>query len=515
MKRRDFIKSSIAISALGSCFPSALLGSKNRFSFKNSNIDSDKIVILIKMNGGNDGLNTVIPFQNSSYYEYRPSVSIPIEQSIPITDNLALHPALNNWQELFFQQKMGIIQGVGYPNGNMSHFRSSDIWDTGSDENIELETGWLGRLLELEYPNFPDNAPDHPLAIQYNSANLLEFKTNASNAGLYLYDPDTIHSIITGNYIENINSEVPETYGGDELAFIKELDYMSFNYSNIIFDASQNAPNTIHTYPETPIGKQFEITSRLISGGLSTPFYRLYQNGYDTHGNQLERHYQLLLELSNALNVFINEMESIGLLDRILIVTTTEFGRRVFENASGGTDHGTSAPVFVFGSNILGGVLGDDPEINKLDDNNNLPFQYDFRQIYSSIIINWFGLNSSISNSVFNGTFNPVPFINLPLSSKNKISPKSIKIYPAHPNPFNANTTLRYSLPKKALVKITIYDMLGNIIKNLVNENQNSGNQSVRWDATNNKGQSVSTGTYLYTIETGKFKQTKKMILLK
>ena len=197
MKRRDFIKSSLALYALGSYLPTALLGSKNRFSYRNSNIDSNRIVILIKMNGGNDGLNTLIPFQNSSYYQERPAIAIPSEQSLPITDTLALHPALENWQRFFEQQRLAIIQGVGYDNGNLSHFRSSDIWDTGSNEDIELSTGWLGRLLELEFPGFPDNAPEHPLAIQYNSANLLEFKTETSNTGLYLYDPNTICLLYT------------------------------------------------------------------------------------------------------------------------------------------------------------------------------------------------------------------------------------------------------------------------------------------------------------------------------
>ena len=172
MKRRDFIKSSLALYALGSYLPTSLLGSKNRFSYRNSNIDSDKIVILIKMNGGNDGLNTLIPFQNSSYYQERPAIAISSEQSLPITDTLAFHPALENWQTFFEQQKLAIIQGVGYADGNLSHFRSSDIWDTGSNEDIELTTGWLGRLLELEYPGFPDNAPEHQMAIPVSYTHL-------------------------------------------------------------------------------------------------------------------------------------------------------------------------------------------------------------------------------------------------------------------------------------------------------------------------------------------------------
>ena len=154
----------------------------------------------------------------------RPTIAISAEELYPITDTLGFHPALNNWQELFNAQKMAIIQGVGYQNGNLSHFRSSDIWDTGSNEDIVLTTGWLGRLLETEYPDFPNNSPEHPLAIQYNSANLLEFKTADSNTGLYIYDPEIMESIITGNYIDNINQNIPDTFGGDELAFIKELD---------------------------------------------------------------------------------------------------------------------------------------------------------------------------------------------------------------------------------------------------------------------------------------------------
>ena len=141
MKRRDFIKSTFALSAIGSCLPTFLLGSNGRFNFRNSNISSDKIVIFVKMNGGNDGLITLIPNPNSSYYDLRPSIAISGGELHLITDTLGFHPALNNWQELFNAQKMAIIQGVGYQNGNLSHFRSSDIWDTGSNEDIELTTG--------------------------------------------------------------------------------------------------------------------------------------------------------------------------------------------------------------------------------------------------------------------------------------------------------------------------------------------------------------------------------------
>ena len=515
MKRRDFIKSTFALSAIGSCLPTYLLGSNGRFSFRNSNISSDKIVVFVKLNGGNDGLNTLIPHQNSSYYDLRPSIAISAEESHPITDTLGFHPALNNWQELFNAQKMAIIQGVGYQNGNLSHFRSSDIWDTGSNEDIELTTGWLGRLLETEYPDFPNNAPEHPLAIQYNSANLLEFKTAESNTGLYIYDPEIMESIITGNYIDNINQNIPDTYGGDELAFIKELDYMAFNYCQILSDSAQNAPNTIFSYPTTNIGNQFKITAKLITGGLSTPFYRLYQNGYDTHIDQINRHEQLLSDLSSALNVFINEMETLGLLDRILIVTTSEFGRRVYENGSDGTDHGTSAPLFIFGSNINSGIYGIDPDFNQLDENDNPLVQFDYRQIYTSIITDWFGLNQSVANQIFGENFIKISFVNTNMSSENYIKSSHIEIQDPYPNPFNNNITINYKLFKDSNVKIVIFDIKGNLIKNLFSGKQISGLKSIKWNATNNKGKIVSAGKYLAKIEIGDFSETKKMIFVK
>jgi hypothetical protein len=290
---------------------------------------------------------------------------------------------------------------------------------------------------------------------------------------------------------------------------------MAFNYCQILSDSAQNAPNTIFSYPTTNIGDQFKITSKLITGGLSTPFYRLYQNGYDTHIDQLSRHEQLLSELSSALNVFINEMETLGLLDRILIITTSEFGRRVYENGSGGTDHGTSAPLFIFGSKINSGIYGVDPDFNQLDENDNPLVQFDYRQIYTSIITDWFGLNQSVANQIFSENFNKISFVNTNMSSGNYIKPRHIEIQAPYPNPFNNSITLNYKLFKDSNVKIVIFDIKGNLIKNLFAGKQTSGLKSIKWNATNNKGKIVSAGEYLAKIKIGDFTQTKKMIFVK
>jgi hypothetical protein len=368
----------------------------------------------------------------------------------------------------------------------------------------------LGRLLELEYPGFPNNAPDHPLAIQFNSANLLEFKTSESNTALFLYDPDTMYSLITGNYVNDQNEEIPDTYGGDELAFIRELDYMSFNYSQVINEAAQNAPNTIMNYPNTNIGEQFKVTARLIAGGLATPFYRLYQHGYDTHVEQLYRHEQLLSELADALNVFLTEMDALSLLDRILIVTTSEFGRRVIENASEGTDHGTSAPVLVFGSQTNGGVFGVDPDLQNLDENGNLPVQFDYRQIYTTLMANWFGLNASTVNNVFNGDFQTIPFVQQALGSKPSIGPNGFRLNPAYPNPFNPTIMLPYTLPEEENVTIRLLDLRGRVLKVHHQGKQKAGNHLFKLD-----GKNLSSGSYIAQVEAAGSTLTQKISLIK
>ena len=319
-----------------------------------------------------------------------------------------------------------------------------------------------------------------------------------------------MYSLITGNYVDDQNEEIPDTYGGDELAFLREMDYMSFNYSQVVNEAAQNAPNTIMNYPNTNIGQQFKVAARLITGGLSTPLYRFYQHGYDTHVEQLYRHEQLLSELADALNVFFNEMDALGLLDRILIVTTSEFGRRVYENASEGTDHGTSAPVFIFGSDINGGIFGDDPNLENLDENGNLLVQFDYRQIYTTVMANWFGLNASTVNQVFNGDFQAVPFVDQSLGSKPSTGPNGFLLNPAYPNPFNPTTMLSYTLPVEENVTIRLLDLRGRVLKVHHQGKQKAGNHLFKLD-----GKNLSSGSYIAQVEAAGSTLTQKISLIK
>ena len=457
MKRRDFIKTSMVFSAFGTQLPLMAIGRKRRQIGRTSQWETDRVVILIKLNGGNDGLNTVIPIEDDIYYEARPTLAIPPGQTLSVNDTTGFHPSLDPIYPFYQNGQVGIVQGVGYQQGNLSHFRSSDIWVTGSNANEHLVTGWLGRLFENEYPDFPDGVPDHPLAIQFNSANLLEFRTSESNVGMMVFDPETMYAIISGNYVPGEDDPAPETYGGDELAYIREIDTLSMEYSEVINDSAQAGVNTME-YPDNNIGYQMALTSRLISGGLGTPVYRLYQPGYDTHANQANNHANLLQDVTSSIAAFLQDLENQGLQDRVMVVTTSEFGRRVYENGSSGTDHGTSAPCLFFGSTVSPDIFGDHPDLTNLNNNNNMQVQYDFRQIYSTLITDWFGLHESVAQNVFGQSFDPIPFMQEPLSVKPSVLPAHFKVHSAFPNPFNPIANIQFEISELTQINLSIYD---------------------------------------------------------
>ena len=509
MKRRDFIKTAMVLSAFGTQLPLMAIGRRQRQLQRRTQWETDRIVVLIKLNGGNDGLNTVIPIEDDIYYEARPTLALPPNQTLSVNETTGFHPSMSPIYPYYQNGQMGIIHGVGYDQGNLSHFRSSDIWVTGSDANEHFSSGWLGRLFENEYPDFPNDTPAHPLAIQFNSANLLEFKTSESNVGMMVFDPQQMYAIISNNYVPGNNDPAPETYGGNELAYIREIDTLSMEYSEIINDSAQAGVNTIE-YPENNIGYQMALTAKLISGGLNTPVYRLYQTGYDTHANQANNHANLLQNVSSSIAAFLQDLINQGLQDRVLVVTTSEFGRRVYENGSLGTDHGTSAPCLLFGSAIVPEIFGNNPDLTNLNNNNNMQVQYDYRQVYSSLITDWFGLPESIIQSVFGDSFDPIPFVQEPLSVEPPSLPKNFKMYPAFPNPFNPITSVNFELSRTASVTIRVMDQKGRLVHKRSLGRLPIGNHKFNLDAKN-----WVSGMYFVQLEVSGVKMTQKITLLK
>ena len=495
MKRRDFIKSAFALSAFGTQIPVMALGRKNQFG-RIVQWDTDRIIVLIKLNGGNDGLNTIIPTQDDIYYNARPSLAISPNDALTIDEQNGFHPNLSAFQSLYQNGNMSLIHGIGYPQPNLSHFRSSDIWVTGSDADQYLQTGWIGRLLEQEYPDFPSNAPEHPLAIQFNSANLLEFKTTGSNTGMMVFDPETMYNLINGNYVAGQDDPAPDTYGGIELDFVREVDLLSFEYAEVINETAGQGSNSVE-YPETNLGYQMALTAQMISGGLGTPIYRSYQSN-------------LLLDLNNAVLAFMEDLSSQGLLDRVMVLTTSEFGRRYFENGSTGTDHGSSAPCMVFGNSVVPDIFGEQPSLSNLDQHNNLLIQHDFRQLYSSVITDWLGLDQEIATNVFGQEFESIPFVQSPLSVNNSPVPAKFKVHAAYPNPFNPTTMISFTLPGISNVSVRLFNLKGREIQNYNLGRKKPGKHFFRLD-----GRNLSSGNYILKVEAAGSVLNQKITLLK
>lgn len=511
MKRRDFIKTSMVLSIMGARLPLLALGkSHQNIRRRTGTWDSDRILVLIKMDGGNDGLNSVIPVYDPLYQQFRPTLAFNENQALMVTEDSGFHPQMAPLVPIFQNGEMGIIHGVGYPQGNLSHFRSSDIWVTGSPADEIWDSGWLGRLLQNEYPNFPEGSPDHPIAIQFGSANLLEFQSTQTNFATMLFDPEVMYYIVNQNYVPGSNDPPPATLGGDELNFVRQLDLTTLEYSEEIYSAGQDGNLTVE-YPDNNIGEQLAVTAKLISGGLMTPIYRLHIGGFDTHAGQAGEHPPLLNQLSNAVSAFLQDLKNQGLDDNVMVVTTSEFGRRVGENGSNGTDHGTSGPIFTFGSTTIGDVFGSQPSLSNLDNNENLLIEHDFRQVYATLIEDWFGLDPSISQAVFQDTFDTIPFVASPLSVNGSPAvPQTFTLYPAFPNPFNPATNIRFELPNASKATVRVYDIKGREIRAQHLGKLDAGQHDFILD-----GRDMSSGVYHIQVEASGSVQSQRVTLLK
>ncbi len=373
--------------------------------------DTDRILVIVRLDGGNDGLNTLIPFRNDSYYNARPTLGIPANEVLPnkLDDDRALHPALTGFKQLHEEGGLLSIQGVGYPNPDRSHFRSTDIWMTGSNTDEFLTTGWLGRYLDAVNPDFPNTLSEHPLAIDVGPVLSLALIGKRGGMGIALRNPREFSSLVNlGNQI--IEDTRIKTPAGFELDFIRQINKESIQYSDELKVANERGSNKID-YPGTTLAGQLALIARLIDGGMQSRVYLVSQRGYDTHSNQLDRHTNLMTDLNDAVFAFQQDVAALGHSRRVLGMTVSEFGRRVKENGSAGTDHGTSAPVFLFGTELASGVLGPNPDFISVDSRGDFFHSYDFRQVYASILNQWFEIPEPITRAILPSASDLLPIV--------------------------------------------------------------------------------------------------------
>jgi uncharacterized protein (DUF1501 family) len=387
-------------------------------------VGEGRVVVLIQLNGGNDGLNTVIPLEYyDAYYKARTNIAIPRDKVLRLqgNDKTGLHPAMPGLQQLFEAGKLTIIQGVSYPQPNFSHFRATDIWLTGADAGQILPTGWAGRFLDEEYPQFPHDYPNagmpDPLAIQVGSLVSPALQGPALTMGMAISNPNSFYDLINDR-----STPALPTRAGDQLAYIREMTVKTDQYAGVIKKAAQKVTRQSDCYPPTgknPLADQLKIVARLIAGGLRTRFYLVSMGGFDTHAKQTDNtdtttgnHAKLLGRLSEAISAFQDDLGGLQIEDRVIGMTFSEFGRRIQSNASGGTDHGAAAPVFIFGGKLQPGIIGHNPIWpGQLTVNDNLAMQYDFRAIYSTLLEKWFLADQATAESVLFKPYAPITFI--------------------------------------------------------------------------------------------------------
>ncbi|MCA9728437.1 MAG: DUF1501 domain-containing protein, partial [Candidatus Eisenbacteria bacterium] len=412
MKRRDFLQRTLQYSAAGLLVPSFLRHGgwlDPATAQAASDLLAGQILVLVNLSGGNDGINMVPPYLDPVYYQVRPNLAIPADQVVPIANGTGLHPSLAPLQAFHTEGKLAVIQGVGYPSMNLSHFRGTDIWFSGSSAEAVISTGWLARFLERLYPEFPDLKPESPFALQQALAHRIPLTGDRGVTGVIVDDPSTFFALVNGSYSGEWSDELPDTRGGDELTYVREIDQDTFEYAAAIQNASENGTNTV-VYPQSTLGGQLEIVARLISGGLGTPIFLTAEFGFDTHAQQAASHAQILGSVGSSVAAFLNDLRNQGLSQRVLVLTQSEFGRRVSENGSLGTDHGTAAPMLAVGDPVAGGVFGTNPDLTNLDPNGNLLIQHDYRAVYQTVLQNHFGASGAVAQDVLYGDFGTIPF---------------------------------------------------------------------------------------------------------
>lgn len=420
MKRRDFLLSAtsfvlpLTVNGLG--FKTFTRDSPLVMStMQNFAVLDDRILVMIYLNGGNDGLNTVIPLEYySQYNSIRNNIAIPESQVLKLAGNAAtgLHPAMTGMRDLYNQGKLAIVHSVSYPNPDLSHFRATDIWMSGVDSNQYTETGWTGRYLADRFAGYPSGYPNStmpdPLAIQIGNVNTKTLAGLTQPMNISLQNPDSFYRLL-GNFDSNSLNDLPCCEGGRNIDFVRQQQILSVGYSSEIKRAADAGTN-MGIYPAlgtNNLAEQLKIVARLIHGGMKSKIYFVELMGFDTHALQVDTndvtagtHASLLKQLSDAVSAFQNDLKLQGTEDKVIGMTFSDFGRRANSNASRGTDHGVAAPMFVFGTGIKRQVVGTNPDlINDLvpplaqsyNNNQDIKMQIDFRRIYRDILSDWFG----------------------------------------------------------------------------------------------------------------------------
>ncbi len=522
MKRRTFLQHT---STAAVTLPLFLHGNKlSAFTqhalFKGMQPDSDKVLVLIQMNGGNDGLNMVLPLdQYSNLFLARENILIPETSALKLTDKTGLHPTMTGLHQAYQDGQLAVFQGVGYPNQNRSHYRSTDIWQSASAATEVINTGWMGRHFDSITDGYPEGYPNNqypdPFAITIGSTVSETCQGIGSNFSLALTNPFGLSPLLED---DDMTSDPTQCYG-KEIAFVRTSIAQTNAYSEVITQAAEAGANMVDYPADNNLAGQLKTIALLISGGLKTKVFIANIGGFDTHANQVNvgdttagGHATLLNRLSEAIALFQQDLVAQKLDQRVVGMTFSEFGRRIKSNGANGTDHGSAAPLFVFGSCVNSRVFGQNPTItDDVGASEGVAMQYDFRSIYGSLLNQWFGVPTADVKALLNDAYSEIPLIRGCETKEYELDPDYAdpvdNPFDNSPNPFTGSTQISY-MSTGEQIHLSVMNSGGYTVKVLVDRYMAPGNYTVTFDASN-----LPKGNYFAYLRTPKRQQSKTMIM--
>ena len=493
--RRDFlVRAGLGSAALGL---GTVVGSARAYAMGGGPLlarlaatETDRVLVLVQLKGGNDGLNTVVPVENDLYYNARPGIGIAASAAIGLGNGFGMHPALAPLSGMWSAGQMAVVHAVGYPDPSLSHFVGTDTWTTGGAQ--APAGGWGGRALRTEHPDFETDLPATPPAVQIGSQNPLLFQSGDSDLSMKLPSAATIEQIAAGGGLYD-PADVPDTPGGEELAYARAVANASNRYIGTVQTAAAAGTNTAD-YPGGTFGNNLAAVARLVKGGLGSRIYVVQLGSFDTHSDQTARHQALLAQLGQAVAAFYADLGPDA--SRVLTMTFSEFGRRVAQNGSAGTDHGTAAPLFAFGPAVTGGFFGTAPDLADLDRTGNLRHSTDFRSAYADALGPWFGLDAATVSAVLGGDYAPVGFAAGTPVSTTAPAARALRLGAPRPNPVRRRARVPYTLPAAGPVRLAAYDALGRLVAVLDEGERAVGEHTAAFDA-----RGLPAGVYVLRLE--------------
>ncbi len=474
------------------------------------NADSGRVLLIIRLQGGNDGLNTIVPiYDYDRYANARPTIRHEMADIHKLSNDFGVPKYLQNSIEPIWEGGcMKVVQGTGYDNQNLSHFTGTDNMSRGTDDDL-VETGVYGRHFQEIYPDYLLNLPDAPPAVQIGGVGDIMFTGNESNFAFTIANTRQLERIIESDAFYDV-ADIPDCTRGSQLKYVRGILNTTLKYSGVIKDAANTQTNTVE-FPDTNLGRALAIISKTVKARMGTCVYMVSLNGFDTHANQPDRHQELLTNISESVTAFYKDLEPTGRDRDVLTMTFSEFGRRVRENGSNGTDHGAAAPMMLFGPALNGnGFIGEHPSLANLTRGGNLRHTTDYIDVYGTVMQDWLCVDPSVINESI-----PRPYTALDLgfdcSSSVRNHDYIVRENFEHTPIYDQErVSVRIDNNFSENYKISLYNIIGQNLGVVFDDTLEPGLHDI---SISDKLPRLTPGVYIYSINKSSRNYSKKIII--